>query len=236
MLGKIEGKRRREWQRMKWLGSITDSIDMNLSKVWEITTCHATVQGVAKSQTQLSDCTTTKTLVFQWLRLYSSNAGDLGLIPGWGTRSHIQQLRVCTATKIWHSQINKCINIFKKRSEGNSKYYFVIIFIGVVKIIFTILLIITAWLLWVTNWLIGPPCCQLSPWSWAFLKKIFIYLHWILVVACRIFSCGMQDLVPWPGMEPKPPALEVWSLRHWTNREVLWAITSACIYGFLLLL
>jgi len=59
MLGKIESKRRREWQKMKWLGSITDSIDMNLSKVWEIvediTTCHATVQGFAKSQTQLSD-------------------------------------------------------------------------------------------------------------------------------------------------------------------------------------
>ena len=36
MLGKIEGKRRREWHRMRWLHSITDSVGMNLSKLWEI--------------------------------------------------------------------------------------------------------------------------------------------------------------------------------------------------------
>ena len=59
MLGNIEGKRRRGWQRMSWLVAITDSMDMNLSKLWEIvedrgTGC-APVLGVTKSQTQLSD-------------------------------------------------------------------------------------------------------------------------------------------------------------------------------------
>ena len=59
MLGKIEGRRRRGWQRMRWLDGITDSMDMDVSKLREIVkdrrAWHAAVHRVTKSRTRLSD-------------------------------------------------------------------------------------------------------------------------------------------------------------------------------------
>ena len=71
----------------------------------------------------------------------------------------------------------------------------------------------------ITGWTLGPVgrlCCK----SFFLKKLLFIYL------AAPGLTCGMQDLVPWPGIEPRPPAVGAQSLIHWTTREVpqLWIL------------
>ena len=57
--------------------------------------------------------------------------------------------------------------------------------------------------------------------KWSIYFYLFIWLCWVLVASRRIFSCGMWDLVPRPGIEPGLPALGAWSLYYWTPGKLI---------------
>ena len=210
MLGGIGGRRRRGWQRMRWLDGITDSMDMSFGELRELVmdreAWRTAIHGLAKRWTPLSDCTELNWLPFrrEWLPTPVFLPGEfhgqrsLAACCLWGHKE--SDMTETNTFVFFHFHVcRKPDFTLWSLSHSTRSFSFIHITFGIVSFLMMI-------------WLMSVSLLDCNPQGTMMVSGCCCFLFWPCCTTCWI-------LVPWPGIEPRLHQWKLLSPKHWAARK-----------------